>query len=264
MNLTFPAPSDPTYNEVPLWINFYGAPYGTFSQSRTRSTVVSRSRVRINLPFPTQLNTLNKINYSNTNSPQSLMVELGLKDQAAEFATGLTEKAKSFFSGGNVITFDHMETVLSPGGRRTHLFEYNLIAKTIASAQQANEIALAFQSNMHPIADTASIYTMRHPFLWYFVTEQGGRYFDGDPMVSVLNSVDVNRVPIQNLPYYIVGNVGSVQKMPLGLNIKLAFTELEPAFKPSTTGTNTLINRSERIIGGSGVGWGRPQGGRFV
>lgn len=269
MFLTFPHQADPSHNEVPIWMNFYGAPYGTFSSSRTRSAIVNNAYVNINLPFPTQLNTLNKVIYSNGASKNTMSMDFiardglvkGLARQGSEVATGLIEKATTFLTGGNVLTFDHMESVLSPGGRRTHLFDYTLISKTEASARAANEIALLFQANMHPIADTASIYTMRHPFLWYFVTEQVGRYFDGDPMVSVLESVDVNRVPLQNIPYYI--NSGDPEKIPLALNIKLSFLELEPAFKPSTTGSNTLINRSERVIGGSGIGWRRPQGGRI-
>lgn len=142
------------------------------------------------------------------------------------------ELFESFMTGGNVFRVDHTETVLKPGCRRTHVFEFTLVPKTPESAYEAAEIALAFQALAHPGSYTESIYTMNHPDLWIFGISRkpyyADSYWDGWGLTSVLNRVDINRSPIQNIPYFIKDS--NFNNVPLATNIKLMFTELEPAF----------------------------------
>lgn len=151
---------------------------------------------------------------------------------AGHHATAGGELLESFLTGGNVFRADHTETVLKPGCRRTHVFEYTFIAKTQESALNAAKIALMFQAKAHPGAYTKSIYTMNHPDIWIFgispTPMESVTWWDGYGLTSVLSRVDVNRSPIQNIPYYI--NHSTEGYIPLAINLKLTFIELEPAF----------------------------------
>jgi hypothetical protein len=243
-SLTFPAAGDPSQQEVKQWITFHAADYSTFSSNRIPDFIISNAKYKLNLPYPGIFNTQNQQEYSNMPTPQIKAFEIGMFGSLQQSLLGTIEKTESFLRGGNVMTFDHMETVLQPGGRRTHRFEFNLIAKTEASAGTATDIALTFQTLMHPGANTESIYTQTHPSLWMITagnTENSvfgsdfGR-LDGFALPSVLTTVDINRAPIQNTPYVIGTN-------PLAINIKLNFIELEPAFRDTSL---NLKSRSQR------------------
>jgi hypothetical protein len=167
-----------------------------------------------------------------------------------EQAAATAELASSFFSGGSVLRFDHFESILSPGARRTHTFNINLISKNKEEADVATLISLAFQSNVFPIA-TNNFLTMRHPPLWWFrcnvMTGSPNRLlqntWDGQPLPSVLRTVDINRAPILNTPF-----AGS-DFQPIAINIKLSFIELEPALQDGNgeNGQWQIISRSERL-----------------
>lgn len=244
MPYTFPVPSDPSHNEITNWMTFWAADYSLFSSNRTPDAIIEQSFNSITLPFPGVYNTQNTQEYSNTASPQIKAFELGVLGSLKESILGTIEKTESFLRGGNVMTFDHMETVLVPGGRRTHRFEFNLIAKTPDSAVEAAKIGLVFQTLMHPGFNTQSVYTQTHPAVWIFTAGQiqanyNNRYgyMDGNPLPSVLTSVDINRAPINNVPYMIAG-------APIATNIKLTFLELEPAFHGASD--QHLYCRSQR------------------
>lgn len=245
-SLIFPHPTDPSYNDVKQWMVFYAANYSTFSSNRVPDYIVGNAIWSMALPFPGVYNTQNQQEYSNMPTPQIKGFEIGMFASLQQSLLGTIEKTESFLRGGNVMTFDHMETVLQPGGRRNHRIEYNLIAKTQESAGAATDIALRFQTLMHPGANTESIYTQTHPFLWQICAgdnanaDFGNDYgrLDGFALPSVLASVDVNRAPIQNIPYSTLG------MNPIAINIKLNFIELEPAF--GTPNGLALRSRSQR------------------
>lgn len=249
----FQFPLDPNFfQDIPVWITFYVADYSTFNERRTRSAIKGRPFGTITLPYPRQFNTLNSQNYTAGGSLNVQSVETGnLLGTLGQQITATKELAQSFFSGGGVIRFDHMETVLEPGARRTHAFDINMIAKNAAEADEINAIALTFQANMYPLADTGSLLTMRHPPLWYFeALTKGGdinissyrNYWDGDPLPCVLKAVDINRSPILNIPF------ATENFKPLGINVKLTFIELEPAMQAGNF-TSELISRAERFVG---------------
>lgn len=250
MGYIFPPPADPTHTDVKQWITFWAADYGMFSESRIPAAVIGNAFNSITLPYPGIFNTQNAIEYSNMPTPQVKALEIGMFGSLQQSLIGTIEKTESFLRGGNVMTFDHMETVLQAGGRRTHRFEFNLIAKSREAADTAADIALVFQTLMHPGFNTESIYTQTHPALWVFtvgntVEDSGygsdGGYLDGHGLTSVLSNVDINRAPIQNIPYTVLG---SEYYVPLAINIKLSFVELEPAFHGKSD--KVLYNRSQR------------------
>ena len=243
-NLQFPPQGDAWAQEIPQWLTFYCADYSTFSASRTRSSVIGRSYNQITIPYPMEANTSNTIRYTSGGSMNVMALEKGLVGTIAQQITATKEMFNSFFSGSNVIRFDHFETIFEPGARRTHAFNINLIAKNAAQSLVANEIALIFQNNMYPTASTESILTMRHPPLWAIrAFGSRPRYWDGEPLVSVLSSVDINRSQILNIPF------ASESGAPLAVNIKLIFIELEPAMQTGGGGL-ALISRSERFARG--------------
>jgi len=250
--LQFPPKNDPFERDVPVWMAFYVAEYSTFNKNRTRAAVKNGAFGKILIPYPKEHATLNSQNYTAGGSLNVQSVETGsLLGTLAQQITGTKELFNSFLSGGSVIRFDHFETILEPGARRTHAFNINFMAKTKAQAEAANAIALTFQANMYPIAGTQSLLTMNHPPLWYFeaVVPNGSGYgvpyapalyWDGHPLVSVLKNVDINRSPIINTPFT------TSDFRPLAINVKLTFIELEPAMAPGD-GSANIISRSERF-----------------
>lgn len=247
----FPPKNDPFENDVPVWMSFYVSEYSTFNKNRTRAWVKSNAYGKIIVPYPKEQATLNSQNYTAGGSLNVQSLESGLLSTLKEQVAATKELFNSFLSGGSIIRFDHFETILEPGARRTHVFNLNFISKTKAQAQAANAIALTFQSNMYPIGGTESLLTMRHPPLWYFeaVVPKGNSegvpyapslYWDGHPLVSVLKSVDINRSPIINTPFM------TPDFRPVALNVKLVFIELEPAMQPGD-GSANIISRAERF-----------------
>lgn len=267
-SLRFPAENDPSIGDMNLFTTFAFAPYSTWATYRTPGSVYARASKQIVLPYPNNFNTLNNILYTNSPSIQIRGVEEVMKNLggikidekgskkggegagtisnaiaslgklAAQNVIAAGELAESFMTGGNVFRADHTETVLKPGCRRTHVFEFTLVAKTPQSAKNAADIALMFQTKAHPGAFTRSIYTMNHPDIWIFSIGpdigKTQRYWDGQGLTSVLSRVDINRSPIQNIPYYIDAGSGT-GIIPMAINIKLLFTELEPAFAVNDT-----------------------------
>jgi len=252
-NPNYQFPLDPNFAlDIPIWMTFYISNYSTFNARRTKNYIKSSKYITITLPYPRQFNSLNSQNYTAGGSLNVQAIETGnLLGTLGQQITATRELAQSFFSGGGVIRFDHMETVLEPGARRTHAFDINMIAKNKEEADEINSIALTFQANMYPLADTGSLLTMRHPPLWYFeaLTKSGDtsiasyrNYWDGDPLPCVLKAVDINRSPILNIPF------ATEDFKPLGINVKLTFIELEPAMQRGNF-TGDLVSRAQRFMG---------------
>jgi hypothetical protein len=251
----FPPPGDEYENEIPVWMTFYVSAWSTFNKNRTRNYIKTNPAGAISIPYPRQMNTSNSQTYTAGGSLNVQSVETGnLLGTLGQQIAATKELASSFFSGGSVIRFDHFETILEPGARRTHSFEINMVAKNEAQSRIANTIALLFQNNCFPIANSASLLTMYHPYLWYFEassTKPGFTpdYWDGQPLPSVLKQVDINRSPILNTPF------ATPNYRPIALNIKLLFVELEPAMQSgigTSSGALSLVNRAERFISGNG------------
>jgi hypothetical protein len=242
----FPPENDEYSNEIPIWMTFYAASWSTFNKQRTRTSIKANPWLTVSIPYPRQMNTSNSQTYTAGGSLNVQSVETGnLLGTLGQQITATKELASSFFSGGSVIRFDHFETILEPGARRTHSFEINMVAKNEAQAKVANTIALIFQNNCFPIANTESLLTMQHPYIWYFeaTSTKAGffpDYWDGTPLTSVLKQVDINRSPILNTPFT------TPNYRPIALNIKLLFVELEPAMQAGD-GQFELINRAERF-----------------
>lgn len=245
--LQFPPKSDPFENDIPVWMTFYVCDYSTFNKNRTRNYVKSQAYGKIAIPYPKRHDTLNNQRYTAGGSLNVQAIETGsLLGTLGQQITATKELFNSFLSGGSVVRFDHFETILEPGARRTHAFNIDLISKTPKQAQAASDIAMTFQANCFPIAGTQSLLTMNHPPLWYFETAVPGfgngtsMYWDGDPLVSVLQTVDINRAPVLNTGFI------TRDFLPVAINIKLTFLELEPAMQPGDGGSR-IISRAERF-----------------
>jgi len=248
--MQFPSTNDPFFPDIPVWMNFYAANYSTFSRNRTRNYIISHNYLQISIPYPQDHTTMNNQFYGKAGSKNNRVIEKGFAGVGqminAQF-NKFIETSNSFLNGGNILQFDHYETQLEPGARRTHKFNILMIAKNREQAKQINDIALAFQTNVFPISNTTSILTMRHPPLWCFKALvignsdfQTNSYWDGQPLVSVLASADINRSPILNTAFI------TSDFKPIAVNIKLSFIELEPALQVGD-GSLRIWSRSERL-----------------
>ena len=254
-NYYWPPQNTIHHNEIPIWMTFWAKDWSTFNARRTRDAVVSGADFSVTLPFPKQLITLNSQNYVAGNALNVQAVET--KDMFATLKQEIIatrELFNSFISGGSVVRADHFETILEPGARRTHVFEWNLVARNQEEAEKLNFIPIIFQNNTFPIANTSSLLTMRHPYIWYFEAVKGNLgnidefypiYWDGEPLVCVLKSVDINRSPILNTPFV------TPNYTPIAVNLKLTFIELEPAMQKGD-GSTVLLSRAERYTDADG------------
>jgi hypothetical protein len=236
----FPGPNDTYSNEIPIWMSFNACRYSTFAGNRTRAYVEQNAVVRIVVPYPVNHGTSNNQQYMSGKYP-----DLEGLFNKEDYKLKEQEMDNSFTQGLGILSYDHLETVLTPGARRTHRFEMNLVAKNSDQAYRINRIARAFQTYMFPSAFTQSVLNISHPPLWSFyaagpATFEQSKFWDGDPLVSVLQSVDINHSPIQNLP------ITTPDFIPLAVNIKLIFIELEPAMQIGN-GALGLISRSENF-----------------
>jgi len=238
----FPGPDDTFAKEIPIWMVFHACRYSTFAQNRTRAWVENNAAARIAVPYPLAHGTSNTQQYMSGKYP-----DLEGLFNKEDYKLKEEEMNNSFTQGLGIMSYDHLETVLTPGARRTHRFDMNLVAKNSNQAFRINRIARAFQTYMFPSAFTQSVLNMSHPPLWAFyatgkkeLTYEEAKFWDGDPLVSVLQSVDINHSPIQNLP------ITTPDFIPLAVNIKLSFIELEPAMQLGT-GALGLLSRSENF-----------------
>jgi hypothetical protein len=237
----FPNPTDQYSKEIPIWMVFDACKYSTFAKNRTRGYVQNYAAARIVLPYPQSHGTSNTQQYMSGKYP-----DLEGLFNKEDYKLKEEEMNNSFTQGLGIMSYDHLETVLTPGARRTHRFDINLTAKNSDHAFRINRIARAFQTYMFPSSFTQSVLNMSHPPLWSFyasgknMTFEQSKFWDGDPLVSVLQSVDINHSPIQNLP------ITTPDFIPLAVNIKLTFIELEPAMQLGT-GELGLISRSENF-----------------
>lgn len=255
----FPPPGDPYINEMTQFYQFWAGRWSSFNESRTRAAVRSSAEVKITLPFPRAVLTDNTVQYNEMGAQiGGGIYERGIVDffDARRKLDGSEDSylidtllapfttAGGRLSGGDTIRYDDTETNFLPGAKRKHSFEFLLVAKTAEQAVIASKIAYAFQLYTHPTADNASSYTMQHPFIWSFqaLNKNGPSGWDNQPLVSVLQSTRVSKIPFNNIPYTV--STGNFQ--PVGTVINLAFVELEPALRFG----ESLVSRSERIYGG--------------
>ena len=63
MAIEYIFPNDTYGTEIPVWMNFYAAPFSTFSEKRTRNEVLSNPVVTIAVPFPNRMSTANTQQY---------------------------------------------------------------------------------------------------------------------------------------------------------------------------------------------------------
>lgn len=228
--------------EHAVWMHFYAAKYSTFYQNRTRTFVQNNPIASVTMPYPQRHSTGNYQQYMSGKYPD---LE-GLFDKE-DYKLKEQEMENSFTQGLGVMSYDHTETVLTPGARRSHQFDITLVARNSPEAWVINRIGRLFQSFMFPGTFTQSVLNMTHPPIWsWYVTlpegtDEGCKLWDGDPLVSVLQSVDINHTPIQNIPFT------TPDMLPLAVNIKLSFLELEPAMQYDYRIDGGLISRSERF-----------------
>ena len=142
----FPPTSSPFVDDVPVWMKFYCANYSTFANNRTRDHIRTQAYLTMSIPYPQQHNTLNSQNYQAGGSLNIRAIEKqNISALIGDQASATADLASSFFNGGGVLRFDHFESILTPGARRTHTFNINLIAKTTDESYCANSIALSFR-----------------------------------------------------------------------------------------------------------------------
>ena len=231
--LTFPG--DGMSAEIPVFLTFYWHEYKRFNSKRTSSAVKAGGNY-ISVPYPKLFNVSNDMKYVDAGTIGGGPLDI-LKMKADEPLKS-SQFLLNYLNGGNAFTFDNMETVLSPGGRRKYVVSMDLVAKTQGQAIKIQEIINQFQLNTHSSWNGANKLIWTHPPLWFIdATSSGAGSIPGwspTTLPSVLMHMDVNRNPILDTPF----NLGGY---PLAANINLTLMELEPAVSYQ----GKLINRAE-------------------
>lgn len=231
-------PGDAMNEEIPVFLTFYFAQYSRFNSGRKTSAIVNKNYISV--PYPKLFNVSNDVKYETAGTIGAPTVMELMKMKADEFKKPIDFATSYFFNGGNAFTFDNMETVLAPGGRRSYQVSMDLIAKSHSQAEIIKEIVNAFQTNMHSSWDGGNKLIWKHPPLWVLKTtsSNSANPIDGwDPtsLPSVLTHVDINRNPVLDTPFNLTND------HPLAVNINLKFIELEPA----VNNNGVLKNRAE-------------------
>ena len=118
--ITFPG--DIYNTEIPVWMTFYAAPYSTFAANRTRDFVRGNPFQTIAIPYPTAHATSNTQQYMSGKYP-----DLEGLFNKEDYKLKEEETNNSFTQGLGIMSYDHLETVLTPGARRTHRFDINFL-----------------------------------------------------------------------------------------------------------------------------------------
>jgi hypothetical protein len=236
MATTYTFPPD-QQSEIPVYLKFRWADYARYNSKRTK-TAINSSGNYILVPYPKLFNVSNDMKYMDSGTVGGSLADFA-KIQIDNLTKSTDMTANYFMQGGSAFTFDNMETVLAPGGRRKYDISIDLVSKTLAQAQMAVNIANSFQLNAHSTWDGTNVLVWKHPPLWYIqaCNNTGGELPGWSPstLPAVLYHVDINRNPILDTPFNLNGNY------PLAININLRFMELEPAVNYG----NQLVNRAE-------------------
>ena len=256
-------PSSITYQRrVAAWVRFQPQDFSTRPDTRVESKVVGNSGSYI-LPLQ-RYNSPNTANYQDVEPGNLDMALQGARDL---FTGGGIGKLSSLVGDLPILKgFSPNDIINSLGGikgaalqdvsfsdlafknmaKRAHSFGFSLYAKNAKDADIIDAIANGFQSRMYPTLESRTFNKITPPAMWKITIVPGAgpnksMVLSNQIQTSLLINYTVNRLDPSS-------PILTTQNYYMGLDLQLAFLEIEPAYRDS--------GNSEKLMSRSAAGYG--------
>lgn len=242
-----------TGNEVFYGMQFLASPYSVLAVERTRAWVAKNAFLDIILPLPNSHINSTQQSYSEEANPVGPMLSAaGLKNAGGaqrllkkNFEEPFLTYLQNLSSTTTQISFSNItEMSLKSEARREFRFNWFLVPKNQNDALAIATICEAFRTSSYPYyADSAERVTP--PALWNLsifsdagvgTVDELSSAWIGSPLVSVLVTVDINKVPIDSeRPTF------TYTGQPVATVLSLVFKE----FETGAIGSDGIMSKSE-------------------
>lgn len=195
--------------EIPYGLLFEAAEYSVLASERTRNAISNRRLDYILLPLPLGLNISTAHSFSEGPNPVGPMLSAAGAANAGGYAAlmkrAFVDPINTLAQNMNSATSQQMfsnitEMSLISEARREFKFKYLMVPKTFNESTAIGNICEAFRTASYPVA-TEVPERIFPPFLWRIqVVGQGNpqqltKLWLGDPLVCVLATVELNKIP---------------------------------------------------------------------
>jgi hypothetical protein len=235
----FQYPVSRAYAEIPLWINFFVAPYSLINVERTRPGIISNSFHQIRLPLPKEPGYSVIHQFGEGQNPVGPVLSMaGMQNSGGEsnFGTLFSRVMApiSFFAERQYATTTYRrfsnitELTMVSEARKSYYFEYIFVPKNQEETIQVSNIIGTFRKSSYPTV--AGLPERTYPQnLWSLVCTNSFGYDNGlsadwfgEPLPCVLSGMSVKHADINDPVVRYLPNLTSAAIM-VGLN----FTEFE-------------------------------------
>jgi hypothetical protein len=249
-------------NEQGYVLGFSAAPYSVLASERTRGYILGESAyLNIALPLPTELVVQTQHAYSEEANPVGPMLSaagaLNSGGEAAMLKRVFVDPMVTYFNNISSTVSQQMysnitEMSLKSEARREFTFSWLLVPKNKDDADAITNICNYFREASYPVyADLPERVYPAPIWAIYIIASEGidvslTRNWLGDPLVCVLSSVAVNKIPLDSTrPTYFKNNDGTVD--PVATALSVVFKEFETG---AAIPGGRVVSKSEFLSGG--------------
>jgi hypothetical protein len=251
-------------NEIPHWVLFEAAEYSVLAQDRTRVAISERSYDYIQLPLPLGISISTQHAFSEgpnpvgplmsaaseANSPGKTPAERAASLMGRLFVDPLKMIMDSYSTIGDQQMFSNItEMSLFSEARRVFTLQYAFVPKSFEESRVVANICEAFRVSSYPSATEVPERILPPPLWRIQVVGLGDtgaltKAWLGDPLVCVLSTVEINKIPFgQNDTARFFQDGG-----PAATTMTLFFKE----FETGTLNDGEVFSKSEisRLVSG--------------
>lgn len=240
--ITYVYPTSGEYdNEQGYVLGFSAADYSVLAANRTRSSILGGgSYLNIALPLSTELVVQTQHGYSEEANPVGPMLSaagaLNSGGEAAMLKRVFVDPMITYFNNisstvSQQIYSNITEMSLKSEARREFTFSWLLVPKNNADAEAIVKICNAFREASYPIYTNLPERVYPPPIWAVYILTAGGYDSElttnwlGDPLVCVLASVAINKIPLDSAraTYFKVGDAAQ----PVATALSVVFKEFE-------------------------------------
>lgn len=248
-------------NEQGYVLQFYAGSYSVLAFERTRTFITNSPYLTIGMPLPTELLVATEHAYSEEANPVGPMLSaagaLNSGGEAAMLKRVFVDPMITYFNNISSTvsqqTYSNItEMSLKSEARRVFTFSWLLVPKNLDDAIEITRICNAFREASYPVYSDLPERIFPAPLWTLNIGADGGidddltRNWLGDPLVCVLVSVGINKLPLDSSrATYFKGPDGSVQ--PVATSLSVVFKEFETG---ASNSSGVIVSKSEFLTGG--------------
>ena len=254
-------------NEIPLWVNFFGAPYSLINTERTRVGIISRSVEQIRLPLPKEPGYSVVHQFGEGQNPVGPVLSMAGVANSGGFGNFGTLFSRvmaplTFFAERQYATTTYRrfsnitELTMVSEARKNYYFEYIFVPKNEAETNQVANIIGTFRKGSYPAVANGLPERSYPQALWTIACTNSTGYdgglsanWLGEPLPCVLSAMTVKHADVNDPVVRYLPNFTSAAIM-LGLN----FTEFETGtYVPEANATWSKSEISAYYFGNNGA-----------